>query len=179
MAKNSGFRNIALIGFRGTGKSAVGRLLAQRLGGAFLDMDEKLVESMGMDIREWVELHGWESFRDAESKLLASLAGKERLVAATGGGVVLREENRAALKAMFEVVWLRASSEVILARLAKDPKTAGLRPSLTGLPMREEVERLLLERNAFYEEAADEFLDTDDLAPEEAAGRIYERVAAR
>ncbi len=167
-------QGIALIGFRGVGKSIVGRLLARMLGWAFVDMDEKLVESMGMDIRAWVGMHGWESFRDAESKLLASLAPADGVVVATGGGVVLRAENRVALRSAFHVVWLGASSATINLRLSGDPGTGAQRPSLTGLPPAEEVERLLRERHPLYKETADEVLETDSLTPGEAAERIWE-----
>ncbi len=173
MGKNS----VALIGYRGAGKSAVGRALAGKLGWAFLDMDEALVAGFGMEIGKWVELHGWESFRQEEAKLLESLARSNRLVLATGGGVVLKGPNREALKRDFFVVWLQASSDVVHARLTGDSKSRGQRPSLTGLPLREEIESLLLERRPLYEETSDMALDTDFASPEGLASTIHERIA--
>jgi shikimate kinase len=163
---------IALIGFRATGKSLVGRILAQKLSWAFVDMDERLEASLGMDIQTWVKSHGWESFRKEESKLLERLASEQRAVVATGGGVVLDPANRKRLKDTFLVVWLQASSEVIFSRMSKDPITASQRPSLTGLPMREEVDRLLQERLLLYEEISDLVLPTDEASPDELTSSI-------
>ena len=80
---------IALIGFRASGKSLVGKLLAEELNLSFVDMDERLVASFGRGIDQWVQAHGWESFRQAESELLEELSREQGLVVATGGGVVL------------------------------------------------------------------------------------------
>ncbi len=164
---------IALIGFRGVGKSTVGRLLATRMGWSFLDMDALLVESFGRDISEWVGEHGWDAFREEESKFLARLSPQRKLVLATGGGVILRSENRKALKKNFFVAWLHATPETTLIRLREDPQSPGLRPALTNLPLKEEIERVLTERRPFYEESADLALQTDDASPTELTIRIH------
>ncbi|NSW86072.1 MAG: shikimate kinase [Syntrophobacteraceae bacterium] len=155
-------RNIALIGFRATGKSTVGKMLAHRLGLVFLDMDEHLVASFGRDIDCYVRSRGWEAFRDEESRLLAALASRRGMVVATGGGVVLDPANRRILKEHFFVVWLTASPDIIHARLVNDPGTASNRPALTALPLREEIEHLLRERSSLYRESADLVLSTED-----------------
>jgi shikimate kinase len=165
---------LALIGFRATGKSTIGRALAQKLGWTFTDMDALLVESFGRDINAWVRLHGWESFREAEAKLLMTLSGRKEIVLSTGGGVILRSSNREALKRNFDVVWLQASPEAIYSRLKEDPNTTGSRPALTDLPLREEIERTILERQPLYHETADYVLDTDFSAPIELTDSIYE-----
>lgn len=157
--------NIALIGFRATGKSLVGRTLASRLGRQFVDMDARLVESFGCDIKTWVQNHGWESFREAESKLLSNLAQLENTVVATGGGIIEREVNRSILKARFFVVWLQTSPAIIYSRLTNDLNTSSNRPPLTEMPMREEIEHLIRLRVPLYEDAADLVLRTDEQSP--------------
>ncbi|MCU0588088.1 MAG: shikimate kinase [Syntrophobacteraceae bacterium] len=165
---------IAIIGFRATGKSLLGRKLAARLGWSFVDMDDELVASLGMSIQEWVELHGWEAFRREESRLLADLAGRDRLVVATGGGVVLEPGNRTTLRESFEVVWLRARQTTILSRIRSDDRSAGYRPPLTSLPLEQEIEVILKERLPLYAETADHALEVDGLAPEAIAQKLLE-----
>jgi shikimate kinase len=164
--------NIALIGFRATGKSTIGQLLAKRLGWSFVDMDVALVSSFGMEIDAWVAKHGWESFRKAESRLLNELAGRPGQVVATGGGIILDDDNRKILGGHFLVVWLRASPETILKRLREDRKTAFQRPPLTSLALDEEVRQVLEDRHPWYEATADLTLNTDGLAATELVSRI-------
>lgn len=164
---------LALIGFRATGKSTVGRALARKLGWTFMDMDALLAESFGRDINAWVRLHGWESFREAEAKLLMTLSGRNEIVLSTGGGVILGDSNRETLKRNFDVVWLQASPQVIYSRLKDDPNTTGSRPALTNLPLREEIERTILERQPLYHDTADYVLDTDFSTPIELTDSIY------
>lgn len=154
--------SIALIGFRATGKSLIGRLLAEALGMELVDMDAELVARLGQDINTWVGNHGWESFREAESELLTALCRGKNLVLATGGGIVLRAGNREMLKDGFLVVWLEASPETIHSRLVLDPKTSSNRPPLTGLSLDEEIRRVLEERIPLYRETADLELVTDE-----------------
>jgi shikimate kinase len=167
--------NIALIGFRATGKSSVGRALAARLGRPFQDMDAEITVMLGQDIQSWVKSSGWESFRQMETELLLALAGQRELVVACGGGVVARDQNRECLRRHFFVVWLQASLETIHRRLLEDPQTTRLRPPLTELPLREEIAALLRQRTPWYEEIADLALDTDAAGPAELA----EAIAAR
>ena len=154
-------QNIALIGFRATGKSTVGRLLAAKLEWTLVDMDDELVAQFGASIHDWVQKHGWEAFREAEAQLLAELATGTRQVVATGGGIVIREENRSRLRESFFTVWLQASVGNIETRLAEDPKTASQRPPLTALALHEEITTILRERAPWYKETADVILPTD------------------
>lgn len=170
--------SIALVGFRATGKSHIGKHLAEALGWTFLDMDDRLAECFGKTIQEWVKCFGWEAFREEESRLLASLEGTASLVVATGGGVVLRQANREILRNRFLVVWLRAEKATILRRLAGDPKTASHRPALTDLAREAEIETLLSERKTLYEAVADLTLDTDELPPEGIVSRILAYAAS-
>jgi shikimate kinase len=168
--------NIALIGFRASGKSLVGKLLAQECHLSFVDMDERLVASYGKDIDQWVQAEGWESFRQAESKLLEELARGQDLVVATGGGVILSAHNRRRLKTHFRVIWLKASLETTCLRMLSDPGTGKNRPSLTALPLREEIEQTLAARSAFYEEIADFALETDTIPPADLVSRLRSRL---
>lgn len=165
-------RNIALIGFRATGKTAVGKILAQRLRRIFIDMDEHLSASAGREIACWVRLEGWNSFRQAESELLKDLAERDGLVVATGGGVILAPENRRLLKNSFITVWLKAETETIYSRIGTDPQSCSSRPPLTQLPLEHEIRKLLSDREPFYFETADMEIDTEGRSTSEVAMEI-------
>lgn len=152
--------NIALIGYRGTGKSSVGRELARRCDWRYVDADDALVQRDGRTIQQIFAEDGEEYFRDLETAVLRDLVAEDQLVLALGGGVVLRAANRRLLAAC-PTVWLQASAEVISERLGDDPNTSAQRPNLTaqgGLP---EIERLLKERTPLYLECADFQIDTN------------------
>lgn len=168
--------NLALIGFRASGKSLVGKLLAQKLGLSFIDMDDCLTDSFGSTIDRWVRIHGWTSFREAEGKLLEELATRSGLVLATGGGVILKPENRKLLSRHFFVIWLKASPQTTFIRLQKDPKTSSNRPALTHLPLKEEIEKTLNERCSLYAETADLIIETDRLNPNEITALIASEI---
>jgi shikimate kinase len=164
--------SIAFIGFRATGKSFLGKILAETLNRQFVDMDERLIESFGRPINEWVAIHGWQSFRQAESKLLEALSTERNIVLATGGGIILSSQNRETLRTHFLVVWLQASPETIHARLTRDPKSPSHRPALTTLSLKEEIRELLAERSPLYEETAHLIITTDNAHPAELVSGI-------
>ncbi|HOV88073.1 MAG TPA: shikimate kinase [Syntrophobacteraceae bacterium] len=168
--------NIALIGFRTTGKTRVGRILARKLARTFVDMDDFLTQSFGTTIDCWVRRHGWKSFREQESELLSRLAEMDGVVVATGGGVVLNRDNREILKRAFQVVWLKASADTIESRMLADPVSVTQRPPLSSLPLREEIETLLRERTPLYAAAARISVDTDLLCEEGVVERILDLV---
>ena len=120
--------NIVLMGYRGTGKSTVGRLLAARLGREFVSTDAEIVKRAQRTIPEIVAQEGWEYFRDLESDICRELASRDQLVIDTGGGAILRAQNVEALKKNSTVFWLMASVETIAKRIGGDNQ----RPSLTG-----------------------------------------------
>lgn len=163
---------IALIGFRATGKTLVGKTLAQKLRWPFIDMDVQLTTAFGQDIDAYVRSHGWESFRDAESDLLKTLVARERCVVSTGGGIIERATNREILAEHFVVIWLRAAPETIQTRLQQDPLTSANRPPLTHLPMEKEILEVLQRRTPLYEESADLVLDADSATPQELVSRV-------
>jgi shikimate kinase len=162
---------IVLIGYRGTGKSVVGEIVADRLGLSCVGMDAQIVERAGIPIPEIVEKYGWPGFRDRETELALDLAQKDNLVVDTGGGIIERPENMAALGKNAVVVWLKASVDTIVSRIQGDTQ----RPSLTReKSFTEEVEDVLSGRLEKYKNATQYEIDTDDLTPQEIAWRIVQ-----
>lgn len=163
--------NLILIGYRGTGKSVVGRIVAQRLTMDYVGMDARIVERAGISIPEIVERHGWPGFRDLESELAAELAQRDNLMIDTGGGVIERPENIAVLRASGRIVWLTASVETIVARIQADTQ----RPALVeGKTFTDEVAEVLAARTAKYQNASQYQIATDNLTPEQVADAVVE-----
>lgn len=162
---------VILIGARGTGKSTVGRALAARLGWSFVDADERIESVAGTSIAEIFRSEGEAGFRDRESAVLTELCERNACVIATGGGVVLRAENRERLRSGF-VVWLTATPEAAFERMQADPTTAGRRPNLTPAGGLDEMRALMAAREPLYRACADFTLDTANLSPEAAADAI-------
>lgn len=161
--------NIVLIGYRGTGKSVVGRILAERLGMAYVGMDANIVRRAGMPIPEIVERFGWDRFREIETQEALDLAGQDLLIIDTGGGIIERPENMPALAKNGVVFWLKASVATIVQRIQGDNQ----RPALTvGKTFTDEVEEVLESRRGRYQAAARYEIDTDDRTPDEVAGQI-------
>jgi shikimate kinase len=163
--------NIVLIGYRGTGKSVVGAIVAERLGMKCISMDEKIVERVGMPIPEFVEKHDWPAFRDVESEVARELSGVDNIVIDSGGGVIERPENIDALHTKGIMIWFKASVDVIVSRIEGGTQ----RPSLTGAKsFTDEVEEVLDRRTPKYTAAAQHEIDTDPLTPDQVAGRVVE-----
>lgn len=144
-------RSIFLVGMPGSGKSTIGKRLATRLGWPFVDADRELETRCGVTIATMFDIEGEAGFRDRESRLLAELCETDGLVVATGGGVVLREENRQLLMGRPLVVYLQASVAELWSRVRHDRR----RPLLQGENPRARLERLHQERVALYEAVAD------------------------
>ncbi len=156
--------NIVLIGYRGTGKSAVGELLARRLGMRLVGMDAEIVRQAGMSIPEIVEKFGWPKFRDLESAEARKLAGLDHLVIDTGGGIIERPENIEVLQKNARIFWLQASVATIVARIQGGSE----RPALTaGRTFTEEVTEVLERRAPRYRSAAHHAIETDRSTPEQ------------
>ena len=161
--------NIVLIGYRGTGKSTVGRILAKRLDRELVSMDAEIVRRARQAIPEIVKQHGWDRFRDLESEVCRELSAKNRVIIDTGGGVILRPENIVSLKANGVLFWLTADVNTIVGRIGGDTN----RPSLTGTKsFVEEVEDVLRERVPKYQAAADHTIATDGRSADEIASEI-------
>ncbi len=147
----------ALVGMPGSGKSTVGRQLARRLGVPFVDMDHRLEQALGTSIGAYFEQHGEAAFRDEESRLLADMAAQPGpMVLSTGGGIVLRPENRTALRQCGHVLYLRASPDDIYKRVRHDQA----RPLLQVANPLERLRELYAQRDPLYREAAQFVIET-------------------
>jgi shikimate kinase len=162
---------IVLTGYRGCGKTAVGKKLAERLGLPFLDTDALIAERAGRTIREIVKDGGWEEFRALERQVIAGLPLVQSVVA-LGGGAVLDPANVKSLKKEGFFVWLTAEPDVLTERLTADVETAEQRPPLAGGGARAEMERVLRERLPLYRRVADMTVDTSRLLPAEVVEKI-------
>lgn len=162
--------SIVLIGYRGSGKSTIGRKLADRLWQPFVDSDERVVSRAGKTIREIFQSDGEDRFRQLESEVVREVSRLVDHVIALGGGALVREENREALQeAGHKIVYLRCDPEVLLRRIESDPQTATARPNLTSLGGGvEEIRKVLAEREPIYRQAMTAELDVTNLTPEEA-----------
>ncbi len=161
-------QNIVLVGFMGSGKSSIGRLVASRLRFQFIDTDRMIVDRAQAEIPELFAQHGEAGFRDLEASAIESLAPLNRSVIATGGGAILRERNRALLRDLGLVVALTATEETIFERISRNTR----RPLLQTENPRETISRMMDARRPFYEEAAQFSVDTTNLSHAEAAEAI-------
>ena len=154
--------NLFLIGYRCTGKTTVGRRLAKDLGWAFVDTDSLIVKQQHMSIKEIVGAHGWEGFRQMERVTLKDICTSNPQVVATGGGIILNEDNVKQMKKSGKIVWLRAKYETIKSRMIQDQDSLDFRPALTLNDKLSEIEETLASREPLYRKAMDFFVDTDD-----------------
>jgi shikimate kinase len=159
---------LTLIGYRATGKSTLAQPLAERLGWSWVDADVELERRAGRTIREIFDTDGEPEFRRLERETLVDLLSQDRLVMAAGGGAVLNPDTRQEFKDAGPVVWLKASVATIEARLYGDETTADRRPNLTSSGGREEIERLLNEREPIYSDTATLTIQTDEPFPGQA-----------
>ncbi len=142
-------RSIVLVGMMGVGKSSIGRLLAERLGVAFVDSDEEIEKAAGMPISEIFERYGEESFRDGERRVIARLIGEGPKVIATGGGAFVNDRTRALIKEQCRSIWIDADLEILVERVSRRSH----RPLLVGRDPREVLSDLAEKRNPIYKEA--------------------------
>jgi shikimate kinase len=150
-------RRVFLVGMPGSGKSTLGRLAAKALNLEFIDVDAELTKRNGVEIATIFEIEGEAGFRSREAALIEELTQVDGVLLATGGGAVLRKENREALRTRGLVIYLRADLDMLDQRTASTPKreAAGkTRPLLSGGNGREKLEALLAERAPLYNEVA-------------------------
>ena len=161
-------RSIVLIGFMGTGKSSVGRVLEKEMGCRRFDTDEMVSSQFNMSIQEIFSTHGEDKFREAETQALQSLNGKTPAIIVTGGGVVTKAKNIDLLKKLGTVVWLDAEHATLRARMnrLKD------RPLLQTPDPAASFSELLHTRNPLYRSTADIRVDISEKTPEEIATLI-------
>ena len=151
-------QNLILVGPMGSGKSAVGRALARELGRDFVDSDDVIEERTGVDIPFIFEKEGEAGFRDREARVIADLTGMDGIILATGGGAVVREENRQHLGARGFVIYLKTSVDQQLKRTSRGRE----RPLLSqSEDPRDKLDRLMRDRESKYLEIADLIVTTD------------------
>ena len=167
---------ITLIGYRGSGKTAVAAPLAQRLGWSWVDADVEIESRAGRSIREIFAAEGETGFRVLERQVIQDLLQRGNLVIAAGGGAILNSDTRQELRAAGPVVWLTASVETLVNRIVSDQTTQQRRPSLTGQTPRDEVANVLAERLPLYQECATLTVDTEDQTVEQVVERIQRSV---
>ena len=165
---NAGDNAIALIGFMGAGKSAVGRELSRRTGWPRHDTDEMIREQFGISIPDVFARHGEPAFRDAESALLKTLQRGLAGIVVTGGGIILREENVRLLRGMGRIVWLDADEEILWQRASRH----STRPLLQTPDPRARFTELLRERLRLYQTAADYRINTSSNGIAEVTNEI-------
>lgn len=165
-------KNLFLIGFMGCGKSTVASHLLKEYGMDIIEMDQELVERVGMTIPEMFETYGEEYFRNEETKLLTECGQKSNIVVSCGGGAVLRKQNMNIMKSSGFVVWLTANPSTILERVGKDEN----RPLLKGNKNISSVQKMLEKRIPCYEKAADILVETDGRTVEDICKEIIEKV---
>jgi shikimate kinase len=166
--------SVILVGYRGSGKTTIGKKLADRLWQKFIDTDAMIVATAGKTIREIFESQGEEKFRDLETEAVRTACGLADHVIALGGGALLREENRTIIKnSKLKRIYLRCDAQILLQRIASDPQTAANRPALTHLGGSiEEIRQLLAQREPFYRDVMTSELDVSNLTPAEALVHI-------
>jgi len=164
--------NIVLIGYRCSGKTRVGRILAWDLKRHFLDTDHLIEVKTGMPIDSYVTRYGWNDFRNVERTVIDESASNDNVVIATGGGAVMDHMNVQKLRRNGWVVWLDAGAAAIRERMARAQQQGDIRPQLSENDPLEEVDTMLRERRAAYEQASDWALRTDTRSPQEVERAI-------
>ncbi len=151
---------IILVGYRGVGKTTIGRELADSIGYDFCDTDDEVVRLHKASIVEIVAREGWQAFRQYEKEVLQSLKEREKTVVATGGGAILHQTQWRELKDAGLIFWLSADEMVLQQRLEKDMAGSGQRPPLTERAAAEEIAEVLRERIPLYRQTAHYQIDT-------------------
>ncbi|MEK7286840.1 MAG: shikimate kinase [Nitrospirota bacterium] len=169
----NGVRNVVLIGFMGTGKSAVGRRLAKAVSFRFVDTDQIIEKRVGKKIADLFLEEGEGRFREVEMEVVREVMSGQGVVVSTGGGAVIRQENRDLFSQNGTVVYLTARPDIILDRAGRRPQQ---RPLLQGDDPMSTIKRLIDEREPFYRQTAQFSVDTSDLSIEVAVSKIKEMV---
>ena len=153
-------KGLALVGYRGTGKTTVGRILAERLGWRFADADLEVERLTGRSVSTIFSEDGEPTFREWEERVVANLCTQPSTVIATGGGAILRESSRLALRSFGLVVWLTADPETLSRRLLRDQNRPNARPALTVAGTLDEIAAVLAARTSLYREVSHLEIDT-------------------
>ncbi|WP_417734675.1 shikimate kinase [Rosistilla oblonga] len=165
-------KHLYLIGYRGSGKSSVARLLAAKIGCTWIDSDDEIERRAGVSIAEIFAAHGEPGFRDRETAAIEALSKTSPQVIALGGGAILRPENRDMIAQTGQAIWLDARPEVLVGRIEADASSASRRPSLTEHPMLQEVRQLMAAREPLYREVGNLRIDVSDQTPDQIVDQI-------
>jgi len=162
--------SIVLIGYRGCGKTTLGKRLADRLWQPFVDVDDLIVKKAGKSIKQIFDRDGEAAFRDLEMQAVKEVCALSEHVIGLGGGTLGREENRTAVKTSgHKVIYLKCDPKELHRRIHADPQTAQTRPNLTPLGGGiEEITKMLAEREPLYRQVMHAELDVTHLTPQDA-----------
>ncbi len=166
------FKNLSLIGFMGSGKSTVGKLLAEKLGFLFIDIDRIIEIKEKKPISKIFKEKGEKYFRDVESEVIRKIYRNKNCIFACGGGAILKGENFKVIKKLSKIIYLKVSPSEILKRVGNSKD----RPLLQSKDKMKRVKALLKKRKEIYEKCADIIVDTDKKEKEEVVSEIIERV---
>lgn len=175
MARVGRHTNIYLVGMMGAGKTTAGRLLARRLGWRFIDTDHEIEARCGVGIPVIFEIEGEAGFREREARVIEEFTASEGVVLATGGGVVLRAENRSRLAARGTVIYLHAPPEALYRRVRNDRN----RPLLATEDPLGRLRELYAVRDPLYREIADFVVETGAQSARALSRSLYARVEDR
>ncbi len=164
--------NIYLVGYRGTGKTTIGKILAKKLNKTFVDTDELIENRKRKKIEQIFRENGEEYFRKIEHLILKEISSLKNQIVSTGGGIVIKEENRKIIKESGITIYLKADKETIYNRIKFDKN----RPSLTDKDPLSEIEYLLEKRKPYYEEIADIEIDTSKTSINDSVNEIINRL---
>lgn len=164
--------NIFLVGPMGSGKSTIGRQLAKALKRPFFDSDKEIEKRTGVTISWIFEMEGEEGFRQREQQIIAELTAKQNIVLATGGGAILKEENRNLLKSRGSVVYLSSSVEQLYRRTAKDKS----RPLLQTDDPKKQIATLLAKRDPLYKSVADVVIRTAKQSIQKTVSHVIKKL---
>lgn len=167
------FKNLVIIGMRGTGKSTVGKILAKKLNFDFVDVDDFIETKNQINIKETVKINGWEYFRDLESEAIKYLSSKQNLIISTGGGAILRPANVFELRKNSITFMLKANPEALAKRISRYGKL----PSLTDFnSVEEELKHVWNERKKSYYSSCDFIIDSEIASPKSVANQIIAKI---
>jgi shikimate kinase len=165
--------NLFLVGLMGAGKTTVGKLLAKHLNKQFIDSDHEIEKRTGVKINVIFELEGEEGFRTREETVIDELTRQQGIVLATGGGVILRESNRSALRNRGTVIYLRANADDLWRRTRHDKN----RPLLKTENPRARLQELLMQRDALYRDTAHVIMDTGEQNVQKLVRQLEQQLA--
>jgi shikimate kinase len=168
--------NIVLIGYRCTGKTSVGEALARELRRDFADTDRLIEKKVGRSTESFIYEMGWDNFRGIERQMVDEISKKDKMVIATGGGVVMDERNIASLKENGWVVWLKAQEDILRKRMEKDNIGGNKRTPIMGSNSLEEIKKVLELRKPLYSRMGDASIDCGTLTVAETVDLILEQL---